>query len=234
MLSTCIAQEYDSEFRKRYDNTQSNTSESDSLRLKKSFKESEIINVIEENNQEWKHNYISLGFLNSKMDQYENHDLKSNYGVSFNIGRTFYLHKPIGKFLRFGIDVTWCDMTYTNYKIKHITYWGTDKYQYHQGELSMQIGPSFTIRPIEKFNIHGYFRYAPSFSALYADDTFYGNYATYFVGGASISYGAIGLGIEARFGNCKYKEFDSDSEEQILFMNKTKHNGWKAYLTFRF
>lgn len=41
-------------------------------------------------------------------------DLKSNYGASFTTGRTFYLHKPIGGFLRFGIDVTWFDLNYTN------------------------------------------------------------------------------------------------------------------------
>lgn len=182
----------------------------------------------------WRKKYINLGFINTTMSQDEQPDLKSNYGASFTVGRTFYLHRPIGGFLRFGIDATWFDLNYTNYKIKHITYWETDNYQYHQGEVSMHIGPSITIRPIGKLNIHGYFRYAPSLSALYADDTFYGNYATFFVGGASISYGVIGLGIETRFGNCKYKEFGADSDEPSSSISKTKHNGWKAYLTFRF
>ena len=182
----------------------------------------------------WRKKYINLGFINTTMSQDGMPNLKSNYGASFTVGRTFYLHRPIGGFLRFGIDATWFDLNYTNYKIKHITYWGTDNYQYHQGEVSMHIGPSITIRPVGKLNIHGYFRYAPSFSALYADDTFYGNYATFFVGGASISYGVIGLGIETRFGDCKYKEFGADSDELSSSINKTKHNGWKAYLTFRF
>lgn len=182
----------------------------------------------------WRKKYINFGFINTTMSQNGMPDLKSNYGASFTIGRTFYLHKPIGGFLRFGIDVTWFDLNYTNYKIKHITYRETDNYQYHQGEVSMHIGPSIYIRPIGKLNIHGYFRYAPSFSALYADEIFYGNYATFFVGGASISYGVMGLGIETRFGDCKYKEFGSDGEEQGHSISKTKHNGWKAYLTFRF
>lgn len=182
----------------------------------------------------WRKRYINLGFINTAMSQDEMTDLKSNYGASFTVGRTFYLHRPIGSFLRFGIDATWLDLNYTNYKIKHITYWDTESYQYHQGEISMHIGPSVTVRPVGKLNIHGYFRYAPSLSALYADDTFYGNYATFFVGGASISYGVIGLGIETRFGDCKYKEYDFGDKEGNTSIGKVLHNGWKAYLTFRF
>ena len=183
----------------------------------------------------WRKKYRNIGFINTTMSQDGQPDLKSNYGASFTVGRTFYLHKPIGGFLRFGIDATWFDLNYTNYKIKHITNWGTDNYQYHQGEVSMHIGPSITIRPVGKLNIHGYVRYAPSFSALYADDAFYGNYATFFVGGASISDGVFGLGFETRFGNCEYEVFGADSDDNNKSpINETIYNGWKAYLTFRF
>lgn len=177
--------------------------------------------------------YINLGFINTTMLQDGIPDLKSNYGVSFTVGRTYFLHKkPIAGFLRFGIDATWLDLNYTNYKIKHITYWGTDNYQYHQGEVSMHVGPSITLTPVKQFNINGYFRYAPSFSAMYKDDIFYGNYATFFVGGAYISYGVFGVGFEKRFGNCKYKEL-SDSKNAVA-PSKIGHNGWKVYITFRF
>lgn len=234
MLSTCIAQEHDLEYGKKSDFTESSeTLQSTSSKPKKIFKDPKL-RILEEKRQKWEHNYISLGFLNSNLSQNDFPKLKSNYGVSFNIGRTYYLHKPIAGLLRFGIDVTWCDLNYTNYRIKHITYWGTNKYQYHQGEFSMHIGPSITIRPIGALNVHGYFRYAPSFSALYANDTFYGNYATFFVGGAAISYGIVGVGIEARFGNCRYKELGSDSEVKNPSFKKTKHIGWNAYITFRF
>lgn len=182
----------------------------------------------------WRKKYINLGFINTTMSQDGRPDLKSNYGVSFAVGRTFYLHKPIRGVLRFGINVTWLDVNYTNYKIKHITYWRTDNYTHHQGEVSMHVGPSITYKPIDKLDIQGYFRYAPSFSALYADDAFYGNYATFFVAGTSVSYGAIGLGIESRFGRCKYEEFKSSNGEGYPPIGKIKHNGWKAYLTFNF
>lgn len=183
----------------------------------------------------WRKKYTNLGFINTTMSQDGMPDLKSNYGASFTTGRTFYLHQPIGGFLRFGIDATWFDLNYTNYKIKHITSWETNNYQYHQGEVSMHIGPSITFMPNGSLNLHGYFRYAPSFSALYADETFYGNYAKFFVGGASISYGVIGLGLETRYGDCEYKVFGADSgENESSSIKKIKYNGWKAYLTFRF
>lgn len=179
--------------------------------------------------------YINLSFTNMKMTQDGLPQLKSNYGAAFTVGRTFYFHKkPIAGILRFGIDATWFDINYTNYKIKHITYWDMDNYEYHQADISMHIGPSITINPVGKLNIHGYFRYLPTFSGLYMNDAFYGNYASFFVGGASISYGVIGLGIESRFGDCDYKEISSDSEDEVSSKLKTKLSGWRTFLTFRF
>lgn len=182
----------------------------------------------------WKKKYRNIGFVNTSLEQEETPKLKSNYGVSFTVGKTFYLHKPILGILRFGLDATWIDLNYTNYKIKHITYWETENKQYHQGEASMHIGPSITINPIGKLSIHGYYRYAPSFSVLYTDDFHY-NYATFFVGGASISYGAIGLGFESRHGKCKYNNMDTDGgHDTVCGNNIIKYNGWRAYLTFNF
>lgn len=187
------------------------------------------------NNGYWKKKYLNIGFSNTTLKLDETPDLKSNYGASFTVGRTFYLHKkPIGNVLKFGIDATWFDLTYTNYDIKHITYWATEKYQYHQGEFSMHIGPSITINPVGKMLIHGYFRYAPSFSALYADDVVSGNYATFFVAGGTISYGPIGLGIENRFGDSKYKEIWSDSDEASTTKLSPQYRGSRAFITFRF
>lgn len=179
--------------------------------------------------------YINLSFTNMKMTQDGFPELKSNYGAAFTVGRTFYLHKkPIAGILRLGIDATWFDINYTNYKIKHITYWDTENYEYHQADICMHVGPSITVNPVGKLNIHGYFRYVPTFSGLYMDDAFYGNYASLFVWGGAISYGVIGLGIESRFGDCDYKEFGSDSEDEVSSKLKTSFSGWRTYLTLRF
>ena len=179
--------------------------------------------------------YINIGFAKSTMEQGNFPKLKSNYGMGFTVGKIFYLHKkPIANCLKFGIDATWLDINYTNYKIEHITYWGTDKYDYHQGEVSMHVGPSLTITPVKNLNIVVYIRYAPTFSGLYANDKFSGNYASMFVSGASLSYGVIGLGIESRFGNSKYNAFSFDKDSKDVDKVKTTFSGFRAFISFRF
>ena len=180
----------------------------------------------------WRTTYNNLGYVNTRMIQEGIPDLKSNCGFSYTTGKTYYLHAPIAGFLRLGIDVTWFDINYTQYKIKHITYQETNTYKYHQGEVSMHIGPSLSLQ-FGWLNIHGYFRYAPAYSIMYANDSLYGNYSTFFVGGASISYGAIGLGVESRFGGCDYKTVYADLEGYAGPIS-ANYNGLRAYLTFRF
>ena len=143
----------------------------------------------------------------------------------------------------FGIDATWFDLNYTNYKLE---YRWEDNYDeeeepetsnFHQAEIGMQVGPSVTVNPVGKLNVNAYFRFAPSFSALYDDDTLLGNYASYFVTGGGISYGVIGLGVESRWGSCKFKSFgggDSEEDEQEPEPGKSKFNGMRVYLSFRF
>lgn len=195
--------------------------------------------------------YVNLSFSTIEMTQDDSPTLKSNYGAAFTVGRTYFVHKkPIANMIRFGIDATWFDINYGNYKVEY-RYGEHEKYDsefssFHQAEIGMQVGPSITVNPISKLNIHGYFRYAPSFSALYDGDTFRGGYASYFVGGGAVSYGVIGLGIEARFGACKYKTFgggDSGDEaeygatsdtERTTVTSKSKFSGMRVYLTFRF
>lgn len=195
--------------------------------------------------------YVNLSFSNIKMTQDDSPTLKSNYGAALTVGKTFFVHKkPIANMIRFGIDATWIDINYSNYKVEY-RYMEHGRYDsefssFHQAEIGMQVGPSITVNPICKLNIHGYFRYTPTFSALYDGDTFRGGYASYFVGGGAVSYGVIGLGIEARFGECKYKTFGgmgsggeseynitSDSESTIA-TSKSKFSGMRVYITFRF
>lgn len=182
----------------------------------------------------WRSKYNNIAFNNSVMSQDGIPDLLSNYGVSYSVGRTFYLHSPIAGFLRFGIDATWLDLSYTSYKIKHITHSQTNIYQYHHGEVAMQVGPSLSMQFLGWMNLHGYFRYAPSYSLLYADDAFYGNYATFFTGGASLSLGAIGFGFEARWGECDYDVLYIKDNADVTNNRKIGYNGWRAYLTFKF
>lgn len=169
----------------------------------------------------WRTSYNNFGHLKSTLSLEGMHDLKSSFGFSYTAGKTYYLHAPIAGIMRFGIDVTWFDLNYAKYKIKYNTHLYSDTFRYYQSELSVHIGPSVSLQ-LGWLNFHGYLRYAPTYSVLYANSSLYSNYATYFVGGAAISLGSIGLGVESRIG-----EHDYDPTSSL-------HNGRKVYLTFRF
>lgn len=190
--------------------------------------------------------YRNLSFSTIEMKQGDAPSLKSNYGAAFTTGRTYFVHKkPIAGMIRFGVDATWFDINYNNYKVEYrYSDQGESKSEvssFHQADIGVQVGPSITVNPISKLNVHGYFRYAPSFSALYDGDSFRGGYASYFVGGGAVSYGVIGLGVEARFGGCNYKTFGGGEDEDKGYdaeptttISKSKFSGMRVYLTFRF
>ena len=181
----------------------------------------------------WKKKYRNIGFVKSTMSQEGFPDLKSNYGANLTFGRTYYLHKtPVLNLIKFGIDATWFDLNYTNFDILYEEEGYSEKYQLHQAEVAMQVGPSITLMPFPKFNIHTYFRYAPSFSCNYVDEEFQGNYATFFVTGGTVSYKNFGLGMEARFGHTEFEPFlyYEDPIEKV----KTKTKGFRAFITLKF
>lgn len=200
--------------------------------------------------------FINLSYTASTLKQEGLGELKSKYGGAFTVGRTFFLHrKPIGGVLRFGLDATWFDLNYTNYENEQLpSEYGS--HQWHEAEISMHIGPSINVNPVGKLNINAYYRFAPTFSCIYDtnNESLIGNYASFFVGGVAISYGAIGFGIEARMGDCKYRalrgleeEIDKyrdllgleedikrEKTESFSLSSKFKHSGFRAYITFRF
>ena len=210
----------------------------------------------ESNRAIWKDRskYFNLNYVNQKLspdidgwDKLGGGELKSDFGAAIVWGKTYYLHKkPVAGMIRFGIDATWIDLSYANYS-REETYddgYGTEieKLTAHQAEIGMQVGPSVTVRPLRKLQAHLYFRFAPSFAGLYDGDAFRGNYASFFVTGLSVSYGVIGLGIEKRWGKCRYKEFGGGEDEygdygyaeEPYDTPKLKTSGLRAYVNFRF
>lgn len=179
--------------------------------------------------------FINLSFANCALSLPDFPTLESNYGAAFTAGRTFFVHKkPVAGMLRFGIDATWFDLNYVNYKLMWVGRHSTDISSYHQGEIAMHVGPSLTLTPVSKLNIHAYFRYAPTLSVLYTDEGLYGNYATFFVGGGSVSYGGIGLGFEGRFGRSNYNELVFAGQDGLSSLPGTAFGGWRAYIQFRY
>lgn len=143
--------------------------------------------------------------------------IRNNYGFSLTRGHTYAFHnKPIARLVTIGLDAVFFDVTYSNYSIIP-AYFGmgnmTDnglvpivsETQLHKMEYSLQVGPSVTITPGKLLTIEAYARYAPTFSMIIVDKTIAGNYASMFVGGASLTFGSIGVGVEARLGTCEYR-----------------------------
>ena len=178
---------------------------------------------------------------------------ESKIGAAFTVGKTYYVHrKPLGGIVRFGIDGTFFDINYANYKSRYVDEWydgsSLQKEVYestlHQAEIGVQVGPSVTVTPVSKLKVHAYFRYAPSFAALYSTEaeTIAGGYASFFVTGGSVSFGAIGIGAEYRWGKGNYKEFGASDDEgdivdgEYIATSKTKFktSGARIYLNFRF
>lgn len=172
--------------------------------------------------------------------------LKSNVGVGFTTGRSYILHpKPIAGMIRIGIDATWVDLNYANYK-----YQGPgaalleDKPHIHQAEVGVGFGPSVHVSPIADLGVHAYFRFNPSFSALIdnsdRDDlVVMGGYTSFFVAGGAVSWRFISLGAEARWGSGKYTRIkggdeDDDSLIDISEKYRAKTGGMRVYLSFRF
>ena len=177
--------------------------------------------------------YFNIGYVNSKLNQDEIGKIENDWGAFFATGKTFYLHKkPILNFIKFGIDATWFDLSYSQYKLE--TLW--DEETFHHAEASMHVGPSVTFTPVNGLNISGYFRYAPTFSAIYSTANNYSlGYATRFVGGASLSYKVFGVGFESRFGKSDLEPFnvllDEDGEGDKV---STRLTGFRVYITFRY
>lgn len=182
----------------------------------------------------------------------KNSGVKNNWGISLTRGRSYMLHKkPIARLISIGIDASFFDVTYSKYSAAPVLLGATigdmdpdnidensDEYKslaeeqdFHKIEYSFQVGPSITITPGKKVTIEAYFRFAPTFSCMYVDSSFSGNYASMFVTGASVAYGRIGVGLEARLGSCKYKNFSGDLD---FSNNKIKTSGFRAFLQFRF
>lgn len=186
--------------------------------------------------------YLNFSYHDSKLEYIDlGTSFKSDYGAAFTVGRTFYLHKtPILNLIRIGLDWSYFDLNFASFSTTYNGEYGeTEKKYLYQGEAGMHFGPSVTITPAKGLNISGYFRYAPSFSAIYDDDAeeFSGGFGSFFVAGASVSYKVISMGVEQRWGDAKHEfEINTDYGEdyEVKIKTKLKMSGPRFYIGLRF
>ena len=139
----------------------------------------------ESNRAIWKDRskYFNLNYVNQKLspdidgwDKLGGGELKSDFGAAIVWGKTYYLHKkPLAGMIKFGIDWSWMDLNYAQYKLETYDYDTDELYseKAHQLEYGMQIGPSVTINPVHHLKVSAYFRVTPSYSMMYLNDEFY-------------------------------------------------------------
>lgn len=187
------------------------------------------IETVDKNTTVWKRGkYRNFSFSKEKIE-IDGLDAatESEWGAAITMGKTFYLHKtPILNMIKIGLDWTYFDINAAGYKMDNGE-GGTDNaYHFTAG---MHIGPSVTVNPIDHLKASVYFRYAPSYAGLYADDEYYsGGYASFFVSGLSVAYKVISVGVEKRWGTVKYDLSDTDEK------TKFKVSGPRFYIGFRF
>ncbi len=191
--------------------------------------------------------YLHLGYVSHTLeDDYDLYSFKSKFGANLTSGRTFYLNQaPIANLLKFGIDWTYIDLNYVSFKEQILEEYEGEMYEeelnIHAAQAGMHIGPSVTIYPVDKLAAKAFFRYAPSYSAMYDDynEEFSSGFGNYFVLGLSVNYGGLGLGIEQRWGSAKHSSFSTDLEdEEIGQVSGEKHKfhlkGPRIFIAFSF
>lgn len=170
----------------------------------------------ESNRAIWKDRskYFNLNYVNQKLspdidgwDKLGGGELKSDFGAAIVWGKTYYLHKkPLAGMIKFGIDWSWMDLNYAQYKVEAYDYDTDELYseKAHQLEYGMQIGPSVTINPVHHLKVSAYFRVTPSYSMMYLNDEFYHHYATFCNTGFAVAWKVLSVGCEWRWGKASY------------------------------
>lgn len=163
--------------------------------------------------------------------------LLANFNINCALGRTYYVTPPFcNSFFRLGLDVKWLSVNFTDFSVVRHGYWGLMTCQYDLGEVSVEAGPSLTMRAFERFLIHAYARYAPTAAVLFSKDFVTGSFMNYYVAGLGMTFSTIGFGFERREGWGQFIEdghvFGNASREDIRFWSQNA--GYRAYLTFRF
>lgn len=194
--------------------------------------------------KDFRSKYRNFSYVDQTLN-FNGSSYKSDLGFAFTSGRSYIVTPVIGNFFRVGIDATWFDINYTNYSGSWMVEddEGNESSKtgilYHMIEASVHAGLSVHFTPISKLGIHGYFRYAPTYSVLYdhSETTVVGGYVGYLVAGGALSYGLISVGAESRWGSGKFSNTIwpwKQDEERTIAKGKFDTSALRVYVSFRF
>lgn len=191
--------------------------------------------------------YFNIGYVSERLTLPQNAGkLRSDVGASLSWGRTYYLHrKPLPGTVRIGLDWTWLDAIWTKYDLSYggwnapgpVYPYEDDRDDAHMVDLGMAVGPSVTVNPIGELKICVYGRIAPSCALTIYDEETTARYATYFSAGGAVSWNAISVGIEGRWGKIRNAFPGEDDDRPGPHGTrdlKTRAGAMRLYLGFRF
>ena len=190
-----------------------------------------------------KRNYVNLAYVHQKntfnRGALPPESLKSWFGVAAELGVTYFINEknPASDMLYFGIDLSYLDMQFNSFKVED-TAVGLDKRDRYTNflNLGIQLGPSLTIMPRERFSANLFVHYAPSvaFYALPSYDYIYYGYAGYITLGAKVTFRYVSLGVETRYTETKLSYSGGNIEIKRTNPLAMKIPNTRIILGFRF
>lgn len=142
--------------------------------------------------------FFNIFYTNSTLKLEDAVDKKSRFGVGFNIGNTYFLHRrPLAGMVKFGLDAVWTDFNYVNYDKGNFKFSipSEDDYDdfndfdedddefmsgglgWHKLDIGIGVGPSVHVAPFSSFSnglehlrAQLYFHFTPSMSILLMSD----------------------------------------------------------------
>jgi len=191
------------------------------------------VSSLAQGTDEWPQEYMNLSFVSSTIKPRGGEELNNRFGLGFTVMKTYSIGPILADMVQFGVDATWFDVNYANFKSKEIVDGYEEDFHLHQGDISLHAGPSVTFSPMQRLFFHAYFQYCPTFATLFTTDveTLYGNYSSMWAAGGLITYGPVGLGFEKRWGSVNYKALKPSDAEPF---GKASLSGWRAFIAFRF
>lgn len=184
-------------------------------------------------------------------------EFKCDWGVGLQWGQTFNFHKKaLGNVVFIGLDYTWMDMNFNQYKasVQPMEYLSGDGYvtnpmPWHNKKMTidygMSVGPSLTLYPFtpmhknaaDNIRLQGYFHVGYKAAGFLIKDSskknqFAWGHGLYTAFGGNLTFNAIGIGFEARNdNNISVKHAKSDfGGNKMKFKEKTT----RIYIQFRF
>ena len=188
--------------------------------------------------------------------QGRHNEFENDLGVGLQWGQTFNFHKKaLGNFLFLGLDYTWMDVNFNQYKLSDATPgYGTGTFEtptmpWHNKKMSidygMSVGPSLTLYPFtplhksaaDNIRLQAYFHIGYKAEAFIIqevkDKTEYAwGHGLFTALGGNLTFNRIGFGMEMRNDNSiNVKHVDKEyGSEKMKFKEKIT----RFYIQFRF